>query len=310
LRYHKQTDGKNKLRIFSWIKYGGTRRHFAKTKSLALPLPTEVVLQIGEPRIVVVLHLYYPELASEIAAYLANISLPFDLFISTDTNEKREEIMAHALFKMAICAEVRLVPNRGRDMAPKLITFVDQYAKYDLVLFIHSKQSLYNSILSNWRQVIMSQLLGTREIVDDILGLFNTYSTLGIVSPRHYEPILFAANWGPNWEGANQLAKRMGIQLDPKGPMDFPSGSMFWARPQALLPLLKLNFKYEDFELETGQTDGALGHQVERLFYFACEKAGCSWITIARPELFTDKSKIVEVKNVAEIDPILCHNLI
>jgi lipopolysaccharide biosynthesis protein len=298
------------LGVFDWIKYQRARRKFPKTKCLALPLPAEIALQTGTPRIAVVLHLYYVELASEIASYLANLSLPFDLLISTDSKEKKDVILNHSIIKMPSRIEICIVPNRGRDMAPKLITFVDDYDNYDLLLFIHSKQSLYNSVLANWRQVIMSQLLGTREIVDNILGLFNAYPKLGIVSSRHFEPILFAANWGPNWNGADQIAKRMRIQLDPNGPMDFPSGSMFWARPKALAPILDLNFKYEDFEIETGQTDGAKGHQIERLFFFACEKAGYSWMMIARPELFSDKSRIMDVRNATEIQPILGQNLI
>jgi lipopolysaccharide biosynthesis protein len=297
------------LGIFDWIKYQRARRKFPKTKCLALPLPAEIALQTGTPRIAVVLHLYYVELASEIASYLNNLSLPFDLLISTDSKEKKDVIVAHPILKMSAAAKICVVPNRGRDMAPKLIAFVDDYKKYDLLLFIHSKQSLHDSILADWRNVIMSQLLGTREIVDDILGLFEAYPKLGIVSPCHFEPILFAVNWGPNWDGANRIAKRMGIRLHSKGPMDFPSGSMFWTRPEALAPLLKLNLKYTDFEVEAQQTDGTLGHQIERLFFFACEKAGYSWITIARSHLFKDKSRIIAVRNSKEIQPVLGQTL-
>jgi O-antigen biosynthesis protein len=293
------------LGIFDWITYYRARKGFPKTRSLALPLPTEIALQVGTPRIAVILHLYYVELASEIAGYLANISLPFDLLISTDSREKEAIIAAHPIMKLPSRGEIRIVPNRGRDMAPKLVTFVEDYGRYDLLLFIHSKQSFHNSALADWRHVIMSQLLGTREIADNILGLFNVYPKLGIVAPRHFEPILFSANWGPNWDGANRLAKKMGIALDPQRPMDFPSGSMFWARPQALIPLLKLNLSYEDFEIEDGQTDGALGHQLERLFYYVCEKAGYSWLTVATPKLFKNVSTIVRTKDDVEIESLL-----
>jgi O-antigen biosynthesis protein len=290
------------LGIIDWIKYQRARRKFPKTKSLALPLPKSIELQTGSPRIGVVLHLFYVDLAAEIASYLANVPLPFDLLISTDTEKKKMEIVNHPLWKLAAHAEIHVVPNRGRDMAPKLVTFSGKYKNYDLLLFIHSKQSLYNSVLAEWRHVIFSQLLGTRGIVESVLGLFNAFPKLGIVAPSHFEPILFAVNWTSNWQGANRLAKRMGMCIDPKAPMDFPSGSMFWARPQALAPLLGLNLKYEDFEPEANQTDGALGHQLERLFYFACEKAGYSWLKIARSEFHRDKSRIVEVNRIAEIE--------
>jgi O-antigen biosynthesis protein len=85
---------------------------------------------------------------------------------------------------------------------------------------------------------------------------------------------------------------------------------MFWARPNALLPLLNLKLSYEDFESENGQTDGALGHQLERLIYFACEKSGFSWLKIAQPQLFKDKSRIVIVKKTEEIGLLLNEYLI
>ena len=86
--------------------------------------------------------------------------------------------------------EIWIVPNRGRDIAPKLITFADTFARYDLTLFIHTKRSLHHSILADWRKVILSQLVGTKVIVNDILGLFSVFPDLGIVAPMHFEPIL------------------------------------------------------------------------------------------------------------------------
>jgi lipopolysaccharide biosynthesis protein len=292
------------LGVLGWIKYQFVKGGFPKTKSLALPLSRAIDLQTGNPRVAVVLHLFYLELATEIASYLANIPLPFDLYISTDTKEKKRAALAHQLCKLAKHTDIRIVPNRGRDIAPKLITFAAEYGKYDLLLFIHSKQSLFDSALADWRKVIFEQLLGNRTIVENTLGLFNAFPNLGMIAPSHFEPILFAVNWGPNWKGANRLATRMGLKLDRSAPLDFPSGSMFWARPQALMPLIKLNFSHNDFEPENGQTDGALGHQIERLFYFSCEKAGYAWLKISCPELFKRRLKFVEAQNLPEIEAL------
>ena len=158
--------------------------------------------------------------------------------------------------------------------------------------------------------MIFEQLLGNQEIVENTLGLFNAYRHLGIVAPSHFEPILFAANWGPNLKGASALAQRMDIKIDESGALDFPSGSMFWARPQAIQPLLNLKFSYDDFEPENGQTDGALGHQIERLFYFACEKAGYSWLKIVRPEFLKYRLKFISAQTRSDIEALMEQRLL
>ena len=101
-----------------------------KTPSLALPLAAALNLQSAAHKVAVILHLYYLDLITEIVEYLSNIPVPFDLFISTDTREKELAICKSPLAQLAQSIELRIVPNRGRDMAPKLITFVDVIAKY------------------------------------------------------------------------------------------------------------------------------------------------------------------------------------
>lgn len=275
-----------------------------------MPLAPAVKLQPDSLKIAVILHLYYVDLATEIAEYLSNIPVPFDLFISTDTREKQNAIRQHPLSGMAQSIEIRIVPNRGRDMAPKLITFAGVFAKCDLVLLIHTKRSLHHSFLADWRKVILSQLVGTKVIVNDILGLFSTFPDLGIVAPKHFEPIFGNIKWGVNWDGAKLLADRLGIKVNQRVPIDFPSGSMFWVRPAALAPLLDLKLKIEDFEAEQGQQDGTLGHQLERFFYFACEKAGYRWLKVARPELFRDRSKIVQAADIEDCERVMRSNLL
>jgi lipopolysaccharide biosynthesis protein len=203
-----------------------------------------------------------------------------------------------------------MVPNRGRDIAPKLITFSDIFPKYDLALLIHTKRSLHHSVLADWRKVILSQLLGTKTIVNDILGLFSTFPDLGIVAPKHFEPILGNIKWGVNWDGAKLLADRLSIKVNQRVPIDFPSGSMFWVRPAALAPLLDLKLRFEDFEAEQGQQDGTLGHQLERLFYFACEKAGYRWLKVARLELFKNRSKIIKASDLKDCERVMRSNLL
>ena len=69
-----------------------------------------------------------------------------------------------------------------------------------------------------------------------------------------------------------------GLQIPPNEAIDFPVGSMFWARSAALQPLLDLRLGFEDFEdTNPQQRDGTLAHAIERSFLFSCCKAGYYW---------------------------------
>ena len=297
-------------RFLSWLRSSQLSQGTPNTTSLALPLAPAVKLQSGSFTIAVILHLYYLELATEIAEYLSNIRCPFDLYISTDTPEKESALRQHLWSDMVQKIDIRVVPNRGRDIAPKLITFADIYVKYDVALFIHTKRSAHQSDLAGWRKFILSQLIGTEVIVENILGLFSTFPDLGIIAPKHFEPIFSDIRWGVNWKGAKQLADRLDIEVQERVPIDFPSGSMFWVRPAALLPLVRLNLSFEDFEPELGQKDGTLAHQLERFFLFACEKAGYRWLKVAQPQLFKDRSMIVHALSREDCKRILCSVLL
>ena len=58
----------------------------------------------------------------------------------------------------------------------------------------------------------------------------------------------------------------MGVPLEQALKLPFIAGSMFFARIQAILPLLNLALPSSEFEEEKSQTDGTLAHAIERSF--------------------------------------------
>ncbi|TIW18330.1 MAG: hypothetical protein E5V81_18090 [Mesorhizobium sp.] len=107
------------------------------------------------------------------------------------------------------------------------------------------------------------------------------FSYVGIIAPQHFPFIRPWIHWAGCKELAGALAKRMRVELETLENIDFPSGSMFWARPQALKPLLDLNLAATDFPEESGQLSLTNAHAIGRLFFVSCEVAGLKWLKIA-----------------------------
>jgi hypothetical protein len=275
----------------------------SRLKPSAVPFSRDLPAPTLSDRVGVVMHIFYPELAREMRLYLDNIPGAVDLYISTDT-EAKQTLLAQAFAGWTAGeVDIRLAPNRGRDIAPKLITFRDVYDRHPVALHLHSKKSPHESHLRMWRYFLFENLMGEREIAAGILAAFEQDQSLGVVASDHYFPVSNAIGWGENYEIAQTLAGRMGTPIDPEAPVDFPSGSMFWARSAALKPLLDLGLSAEDFGPEAGQMDGTLAHAIERLYFVACEQAGLRWMKIGRFEFMrpTDRrvSSVGETANLA-----------
>ncbi|MFA6301564.1 MAG: rhamnan synthesis F family protein [Legionella sp.] len=246
----------------------------------SLVVPFNYSAHTFNPSIAVICHLFYVELSHEISSYLANIPYGFDLYITTDTPQKKLYIENTFAAWNKGTLEVRLAPNRGRDIAPKIVTCKDVYSAYEFVLHIHTKKSPHLMVNNGWNTYILDTLLGSKEIVASILEAFNQDERLGMIAPQHYSKIRACVGWSYNIKMAKKFLKRQ-LKIPFLDAIDFPSGSMFWARTAALKPLLKLNLKVEQFAKEKGQLDGTLAHVIERVYFLVCEKAGFKWIKIA-----------------------------
>ena len=257
--------------------------------------------QGGDQPVACIIHAFYPDALPPLLALLAHVPRPVDLYLSTDTSEKEAALrhLCEPYGKGSV--EIRIVPNRGRDIAPKLIAFADVYPRYELFLHLHTKRSPHaGSSLARWNAYLTGTLLGTPEIVRSILSLFDDPLT-GLVFPQHLFKLRKALRWGYNYDHARRLLGRMGIALQSDWPLDFPSGSMFWGRGAALRPLLHLGLSFEDFAPEAGQVDGTLAHAIERCMLHAVEHAGFRWVKIARRDLYAVPASILPIADEAAL---------
>src|SRR5690606_34804513 len=91
--------------------------------SLALPFAYRPQQDKSERAIAAVFHIFYDEVAEDLLRYANNLPAGTDIFVSTDTQTKADRITAVFEGYHGGNVTVRIVPNRGRDIAPKLIGF-------------------------------------------------------------------------------------------------------------------------------------------------------------------------------------------
>lgn len=259
------------------------RLRAAHKRNDPLPAPQAMNLRAAAPlaavdaRIGVMAHVFYPDLLDELAQYLANMPLPYTLMVSVVDEAAREKAQArlNALPRLQQL-HLRIVPNRGRDIAPFLVAFREEVLALDLVCHVHTKKSLYGGRdQAEWRNHLFGSLLGSLERVSWIFGMFQANPGLGMVYPESFANVpLWGHTWLSNSQWGRSLAERMGFDIDAGEYLDFPAGSMFWARTQALRPLFELGLRTESFPPEQGQIDGTLQHAVERLLCLVTRHQG------------------------------------
>jgi lipopolysaccharide biosynthesis protein len=230
----------------------------------------------------VICHIFHADLAEEIFFYLSRSQLQADIFISTDTEEKAQKIRGAFDDWRSGTTIVRVVENRGRDIAPKLITFSEVFDRYQLLLFLHSKRSGHYDFGDGWREYLFKSLVGSSETIRSIQEVFALRPEVGMIAPPHYPALREAANlhWAFNFRKSRRLGWKMDVDIEENGILDFPAGSMFWARPAAMKPMLRLKSTFSDFAEEPCKVDGTLAHCMERLFFYSCESAGFYWVKI------------------------------
>ncbi len=243
--------------------------------------PAELVL---ERPIGIFVHLFYDGVADELASYLARIALPKKIYVTTDTDQKKVWI-AETFDRYSVEAEIAVVPNCGLDIAPFLLGFLKQLPEHDICLKIHGKKSTHNSpeFSLGWRQLLFGELIGDADRVDAIINAFLSDPELGVLMPQHWKELAGWLGIGANYELMQRLLAKIDIDLLPGQEIEYPSGSMFWFRPEALSPLFDLGLQWSDFAEPTEQRDHTLAHAVERCFLFFCARAKHKWAFI--PEM-------------------------
>ena len=237
----------------------------------------------GNLRTAIHAHFHYTELISDFLAKLAVNDACFDLLLSTNTKDKAATLRTATSGFRRGRVEIRVVPNRGRDIAPLMTAYGRKIARdYDIVGHFHGKRSIgvHPTLGEDWREFLWQHLLGDcYPMMDIVLDRFAQDEHLGLIFAE--EPHL--TDWSGNLMLAQKLAVRVGLDQGLPPFFEYPVGTMFWLRSSALKPLLDLELGWDDYPEEPIANDGTILHALERLIPFAAESQGLTWMTTHIP---------------------------
>jgi len=215
--------------------------------------------------IAIVVHAFYPELLHEILAYCKQATaLQGIWFVITTPPEKADE--CRAIFRQQSIGfqwAVFSTENHGRDILPfcKIYEFLLRKG-IKVLCKLHTKKSKHRDDGDSWRQELFKGLLDPSRI-GPILHALHSNSGIGIILPKdHILPM--TDFFGANRDVVCALTARLGLPVWRLNELPLVAGSMFWARVEALIPMLML-YGEEYFEEEYGQVDGTCAHAFERM---------------------------------------------
>jgi rhamnosyltransferase len=246
--------------------------------------PEQVKAIFASRKIALAMHLYFMDMLPQSYAFAAKMPATADVFVSTNTEEKKRQIEACFASLPVHCVTVKVVENQGRDVAAFLCDLAPQLAGYDYACFMHDKKAVQTkpgSVGASFGYVCNENICKSAEYVGNVLAEFENDPYLGILCPPYphhgaYFLNLCSGGWGPNFDNTKALLKTLGLDVPISGekPPVAPFGSVFWFRPKALEPLFRHGWKHSDFPPEPMPQDGTVSHAIERAYPFVAQAAG------------------------------------
>ncbi|MEI6697057.1 MAG: rhamnan synthesis F family protein [Bacteroidota bacterium] len=217
----------------------------------------------NDKKIAFVIHVFYVEIFKEILKMIKNSEgIEIKLFITCPYNLKFEieKEIQHTQFPYLIIE----VENRGRDVLPFIRILPIIFSEdFNFVMKLHTKKSGHLKRNHNWRNDLYEKLLNPDNI-QNFLEICNSNPEIGMIGPAgHILPM--SLYYGGNSEKVMNILRRMEISDQKLSGSIFIAGTMFFASKKALLPILNIGLKEEEFEVESMQVDGTLAHALERV---------------------------------------------
>lgn len=241
-------------------------------------LDRSLPISLPDKKVAVHLHVFYVDLLDEFLQAFKNFHFSYDLFITTDSEQKKQEIQSILQYKQQL-AQVFVTGNVGRDVLP-MLKLKEQLSNYDYIGHFHTKKSKEADFWAgeSWRKELFDMLVYP---ADQIVSQLDQDDSLGLViadipSFFRFNRIVVAWNEALISPEMNKLWERMNCQKE----VDFRQmntfvmsyGTFVWFKYDALSALFDLNLTDEDVPAEPLPQNSIL-HAIERLLvYIAWDK--------------------------------------
>ena len=228
------------------------------------------------------IHVFYPELLEPILERLSHNQLHPDLYLSFSQPELEPDLR-RILDHHGHTASFHPVPNRGRDIGPLLSELGQELdRRYSFHGHLHTKKSVLigADMARHWREFLLTNLLGDSQhpMADCCIAALQNNPNLGLIFPEDTGCI----NWSVNKSEAEAIANKLGLPPLPNA-INFPVGTMFWARQGALRSLYTLGLQWHDYPCEPLGYDGTMLHALERLLPLICQANGFDYAVTQVP---------------------------
>ena len=199
-----------------------------------------------ESIILVLLHILQGDKINDIINKINNIPVKFDLLISTDflyIKKLLEEQIGK--FSKANLYEIIILKNKKKSKLPLLIKLRKRIKYYKYFIHLYYKESKNSSEYDNiMMKYLYHNLLGSNEIVSQILTDFENNEHLGFIYPENfYFDTNLPMSLSRNIESfINSIIKRISPGYTVGNNFKYPLGNMFWARVDAVYQIFENKF--------------------------------------------------------------------
>lgn len=230
-------------------------------------------VDLKNQKVAVHLHVFYVDLLEEFLTAFKQFHFSYDLFITTDSDDKKAEI-EEILSANSQEAQVFVTGNIGRDVLP-MLKLKNYLSTYDFVGHFHTKKSKEADFWAgqSWREELIDMLV---KPADNILAQLQQNPKIGLVIADmptffRYNKIVDAWNEYLIAPEMNTLWQKMGmtkkIDFNAFHTFVMSYGTFVWFKYDALKPLFDLNLTDDDVPEEPLPQNSIL-HAIERLLIY------------------------------------------